>query len=337
MELIAKEDVIIGEIKDSGKDVLCGKHNYRNAILRYIDGWKTQIKESHENKIEIKMRYIRDNILKDELKNKNETTIYSRMKVILLEFGIKVVMRHHYGLNLVMTLVDDDEIVSELEYTRIKGEQTAKKAGYSNWSEYQKNKKAYREKHISYDKKLDCTRYLGSFIEERIMKAVFEDAEKNPIPIGGLGSGLWDWKLKNGKLIRYVASCLHYNIKTDSDIGKEYDWEGWQWAILRNNVPDFFLLMGYGDSRIDLDVVSMWIVPGKDVIRGKPFWNREAFSIRIDKEGQIENMEKYSVGEDKLDRVRKILRQDNYIMIDDTFCGKELKEKIIEWYRTYFR
>ena len=331
IKLVDKEDIIADSVKDQDYDNDDGikRGFYREAILGYIEGWKTQIKESPENKIEIRMRYIRDNILNDELKNKGETVVYSRLKVILLEFGIRVMMHHHYGLNLIMTLADENEVISELEYVRMKCEQTAIRTGYSNYGEYSKNRKSNRDKHVACDKKLDCTRYLGSFVEEKLMK-IFDGASKNPIR--GLGSGLWDWKCNNDMLIKYVSSTYHYVIKLDQ-FDRKYEWEGFHWAISRNNVPDFFLLLGYGESRENLDVENAWLVPGKDVIRTKKFWDRESFTIRCDKKKQLIEMKKYEVGEDRLEKIREIIsQQDKTITIDMT-----MREEISIWYRTFFR
>lgn len=336
IKLVGKEDVVVEEIKNSEKFHSCGSggHSYRDVILGYIEGWKTQIKESPENKIEIRMRYIRDNILNDELKNKGETVIYSRLKVILLEFGIRVMMHHHYGLNLIMTLADDNEVISELEYVRIKCEQTAIRTGYSNYSDYSKNRKSVREKHISCDERLDCTRYLGTFVEEKLMK-IFDGASKNPIR--GLGSGLWDWKCKNDVLIKYVGSCLHYMIKVDKSSEKEYEWTGWHWAIAMNKVPYFFLLVGYGESRENLDVENAWLVPGKDIVRTKPFWNRESFSIRTDKKKQLQEMKQYEVGKEKLDKIREIIGQGRIKTMEIISLYDGIRDEIRVWYRTYFR
>ena len=215
---------------------------------------------------------------------------------------------------------------------------TVKKAGFDRSGDYCKSYPSYDKDTTPCDVDLQCPKYLGTFIEEKLMK-IFDDATKNPIATNLFGAGAWDWKCKNGVLIKYVSSCLQYRIKIGKSNGKEYDWEGWHWAIKRNNVPDSFLLLGYGESRENLDVINAWLVPGKDIIRTKKFWNRESFSIRTDKKKQLLEMKKYEVGKEKLDKIREIIRLNTSIVIDDTMesLSKDVREEISTWYRTCFR
>jgi hypothetical protein len=337
IKLIEKKDMIVDSVKDQYYDKDDGiKHRYKvsslykEAILGYVEKWKSEIEKSPDGQITVRIRHIRDNILGKGFENKNDFNIYSRLRLIVLEYGIRVVLKHHYGANLLMFLAKEEDIMSDKERTRISCEQTAIRTGYLTYGDYSKNRKSNRDKHVACDVDLNCTRYLGTFVEEKLMK-IFDGASKNPIR--GLGSGYWDWKCNNDMLIKYVAASLCYRIKIDNLSGKEYEWKGFHWAILRNDAPDFFLLVGYGESREDLDIENAWLVPCSDIIRTKKFWDRESFTIRCDKKKQLLEMKKYEVGKDRLEKMREIIGQQNKtITIDIT-----MREEISAWYRTYFR
>ena len=344
MELIAKEDMIVDSVKDQYYDKGVSfkeKHSlYKEAILGYIGGWKKDIEESPTGQITVRMRHIRDNILGEDFKEKTDRNIYDRLRSILLEYGIYVNLKHHYGANLVMSLAREEDIISDRERSRIQYMKTAKNAGFDLTGDYCKSYPSYEKDTTPCNVDLRCPKYIGLYIEEKLMK-IFDGASKNPIPSNLFGAGAWDWKCKNGVLIKYIGACLQYRIKINKSNGKEYEWTGWQWAILRNNVPDFFLLVAYGESRENLDVMNAWFVPSKDVVRTKKFWDREGFSIRCDKKKQLLEMKKYEVDKDKLEKIREIIRQNRIVTmaIDDTMrsLSKDVRDEISAWYKIYFR
>jgi hypothetical protein len=336
IKLVGKEVMIADIVKNNSNDGINHRYNtyslYKEAILGYIDGWKSEIEKSPDGQIMVGIRHIRDNILGEAFKEKTDMNVYNRIRFVLLEYGIEIKLKHHYGANLIMSLAREEDIISDRERSRIMHAETVKKAGFDKSGDYYKSYPSYSKDTTPCDVDLKCPKYLGSYIEEKLMK-IFDDASKNPIATNLFGAGAWDWKCKNGVLIKYVASCLHYRIKIDKLNGKEYEWTGWHWAIARNNVPDFFLLVGYGESRENLDVVNAWFVPSNDIVRTKKFWNRESFSIRTDKKKQLIEMKQYEVGEDKLNKMREIIgQQDKTITIDMT-----IREEILAWYKTYFR
>ena len=342
IKLVDKEDMIIENIKgrDHVKDQYYDKDGikrslYRDAIENYVKKWKKDIEESSSGDITVRIRYIRDNVLGETFKEKTDRNIYDRMSHILLEYGIEAKLKHHYGANLVLSIAKEEDIISDKERTRIMHADAVKNAGFIKSGDYYKSISSYEKDTTPCDVDISCPKYIGLFIEEKLMK-IFDGASKNPIPSNLFGAGFWDWKCKNDVLIKYVASCLQYRIKIDRLSGKEYEWEGWQWAILRNNVPDFFLLLGYGESREELEVLNAWFVPGKDIVRTKPFWNRESFSIRTDKNKQLIEMKKYEVGKDKLNKIREIIGQQNRIVTMESLYD-DIREEISTWYGTYFR
>ena len=343
IKLVEKEDMIVDSVKDQycDKDEINHEYNtrslYKEAILGYVEKWKSEIEESPTGQITVRIRYIRDNILGKGFKEKSDNNIYCRLRFVLLEYGISVVLRHHYGAYLLMSQAKEEDIMSDKERTRIMHADAVKNAGFDKSGDYYKSIPSYEKDTIPCDVDISCPKYIGLFIEEKLMK-MFDGASKNPIATNLFGAGAWDWKCKNGVLIKYVSACLIYRIKIDKKSGKEYEWEGWHWAIARNNVPDSFLLIGYGESRENLDVENAWFVPGKDVIRTKKFWDRESFTIRTDKKKQLIEMKKYEVGKEKLNMMREIIsQQDKIVAMEIDSLYDSIRDEIRVWYITYFR
>jgi len=350
LTLIEKDDVIVGRCRYIGKDKdigedkdkdnvrdECGKYRYRGAVEGYVDEWKRKIGESPDGKIVVRIRYIREDILGKWFEDKSDMAIYMRVKHILLEYGIDVRLKHHYGANLVMTIANEGDIISDNERARIVRETNAKKLGFDNFFEYKRTTEGYKRDHTPYYEDFGCTKYIGLYIEKKIMNAVFEDAEKNPITTSLLGAALWDWKTKDGILIKHIASCYHYDTKINKSNGKEYEWEGYHWNTYRNKVPHFYLLIGYNDDRENLDINNAWLIPTKERIRRREFWDREGFSIRCDKGAQLLEMKKYEIGNEKLNEIRKIIRQFSPIVIDIDDIHIDIRKQILEWYSTYWR
>lgn len=331
------EEVIVEDDKKSLRDKK-GKLRYKDIICAYIDGWKKEIEESSDGKIVVRIRHIRENILREGYENSSDNAIYMRIRHILLEYGINVRLWHHYGANLIMMLVDDESmIISDTIRARMVREKFANKLGFDNFYSYWKTTDGYKNKHIPCDMDIECSYYLGYHIRDKIAE-LFDDVVKNPIAHRhqyiSKESGLWDWKCKNGILIKHLASCHQYLIKTDK-LGREYEWSGWSFHVKGNNVPDYYLLLGYGNSRENLEIVRGWLVPSKDRIRRREFWNREGFTIRTDKGPQLMEMSQYEISHDKIEKIRKIIKQFAPIIIDDMHI--DIRKQIVEWYKTYFR
>ena len=356
LKLIEKEDVAVDfEVEYHGRDNRDnrdnrddrdnrGKYRYRDAIEKYVGEWKRKIGESYDGRIVVRVRHIRENILGIGFENRSDSAIYMRAKHILLEHGIDVKLKHHYGANLVMMLISDEDerrIISEsdTERTRKLRDNTAKKAGFDNFYSYLKTTDGYKNKHIPCDMDIECTYYLGYHIRDKIAE-LFDDVVKNPIAHRhqyiDKESGLWDWRCGNGVLIKHIASCHQYMIKTDQ-FGREYEWSGWHWNIYGNKMPDYYLLLGYGDSRENLDIIRGWLIPSKDRIRRREFWNREGFTIRTDKGPQLMEMRQYEISHDKILKIRKIIRQFVPTIIDIDDMHIDIRKQIAIWYTTYFR
>ena len=343
LTLIEKDDVVVEcskkvckDIGDSVRDE-CGKYRYRDAIEGYVDEWKRKIGESPNGKIIVRVRHIREDILGKGFEDRSDNAIYMRVKHVLLEYGIDVRLKHHYGANLVMEIANEENIIGDTERARESRDKTAKGAGFDNFYSYLKTTDGYKNKHTPCDMDIECTYYLGYHIRDKIAE-LFDNVVKNPIAHRhqyiDKESGLWDWKTKDGKLIKHIAGRHQYMIKIDQ-LGREHEWSGWHWNILGNKVPHYYLLLGYGDDIENLDIVKGWLIPTNERIRRRPFWNREGFTIRTDKGSQLMEMSRYEIGEDKIKKIREIIRQLSPIVIDDMHV--DIREQIFVWYNTYFR
>lgn len=207
----------------------------------------------------------------------------------------------------IISETDMDSGVSLLtEIRRKQREQTAKNAGYEKYGDYLKNTPYNRERHYGMEDDKYCPHYIGLFIEKEYVMKAFEDPIPNPITAGHSFDGKtkkWDWKCKNNILVKHIASCLYYRIKIDQN-GLEYEWEGWQYLIDRNDKTDYFLLSGW-DDRENMDLLILWLINKDEEVRGRPFWDRKSFSIRIDQDDQLKEMQKYEV-RDKLLKIKEL-------------------------------
>jgi hypothetical protein len=313
-----------------------GRYIYKKALLGYIDEWKKKISESPDEKIVVRLKYIRNKVLGFGFENKSDNSIYSRIRFILLEYGIDVRLKHHYGANLILSLAREDDIISDRERARTERKRCAVKAGFSNWCEYVKDTCAYKKRTVT-DMRFDEENKLHfTYLARKFIPELFPGAVINNLSLGGKNSqGGYDCII-NGLKIKHIAARRQYIIKIDQ-FGREHEWEGWHWNILGNNVPDYYLLLGYGDSRENLEIVRGWLIPTKDRIRRREFWNREGFTIRTDKGPQLMEMSQYEIDHDKIEKIRKIIKKLAPTVIDIDDMHINIRKQIIEWYNTYFR
>ena len=326
--LIKKEDVIKGHTFVADPD-------YRKKILLHIEEFKRLIGDGN-GKTEVKMRDIRNILGYEEYKNRSDNNLYLKMRDVLLEFGVKVQLHHHYGCNIVMTFVDSDsEIIKESEAVRIRNDRVARSAGFSNWSEYIRNRPSYRitrmtDMRFNEENKFHLT-YIG---KKYIANELFPGAVINKRSTGcrfNLQGG-YDWTIGNLKVKH--AAC-HIRHTTDKN-GFERDY--FQWNIGKNEDADVFLLTGWG-SVGSLDLMKAWIIDAKEVVNRREFWNRTAFLISTH-DRSINKYNRFEVDEIRLEKVRESLARRE---VFEVYPG-QIEEDVIdirilikEWYQICFR
>jgi hypothetical protein len=108
----------------------------------------------------------------------------------------------------------------------------------------------YRRGAKSMSENKDCTSYLGCYINERILKHVMPSA----ILMNNNNPG-FDLVCGKGYLVDAKASTVHYS---------KYQSPRWDFRILKNKIPDYFLLVAYKD-RTSLEICHMWLIPGDEL------------------------------------------------------------------------
>lgn len=334
IELIQKEEMI----KSHGT---FNDPTYREKILPNIEEFKRLIGDGN-GKTEIRMRDIRNIIGYEKYKDKSDNNLYLKMQDILREFGINVQMRHHYGCNLVLTLVgDNSEIIKESEAIRIRNDKVAKGAGYLDYADYCRNKISYR-KIRNTDMRFDeDNKFHMMYVGKKYMAPeLFPGAIINNRSTGcrfNLQGG-YDWEV-NGVKVKHLACHIRH-----STGGKGFERDYFQWNIGRNEEAGIFLLTGWGNVG-SLDLMKAWIVDAKEIVNKREFWDRTSFLISTH-DRSIGKYLKFEVDEVRLDQIREILENakqfDVYsgLIDDNEEEGKEedsFRLEIKKWYDTYFR
>ena len=328
IELIPKEDVI----KDH---TFVADPDYRKKILSHIEEFKRLIGGGN-GKTEVKMRDIRNILGYEEYKNRSDNNLYLKMRDILLEFGIKTQMYHHFGCNLLLTFVNDEsEIIKESEAVRIRNKNVAKKYGFSSWGEYILDRPSYRvtrttDMRFNEENKFHMT-YIG---KKYIANELFPGAVINKRSTGcrfNLQGG-YDWEV-NGIRVKHAASHIRHT--TD---GNGFERDFFQWGIGKNEEADAFLLTGWGNVGT-LDLMKAWIIDAKEIVNSREFWVRTSFLISTS-DKSISKYSKFEVDEIRLEKVRDKLVTVSQI---EVYPG-QIEEDVIdirilikEWYRIYFR
>jgi hypothetical protein len=329
--LLKKEDVYdidsiggdeyIDDVRESRVNI------YRRGVLPFISEFKKLI-EKGDGEIIVKIRDIRNMLGWEKFGKRDDNVIYYRLRTILLEYGIKVKLYHHYGANLVMELVSDEsEIISEVEITRMRQDKVAKKSGFSNWGEYTKNQPYYRKiRPMSmYDK--DCKKYF-IHIGKRFIIELFPGAIANE-RVGGnqyTEYGKYDWVTSNGLKVKHVASTLRR--RTDKE---GFEREYFQWGIFNTNIADIFVLTGWGDST-NLDLMKAWIISKGEIVNGREFWDRKSFVISTH-DRSIDKYCKYEIDDSILEEIRENIEKENNLIV----VSEDYTVIIRKWYSDIFR
>jgi len=95
-----------------------------------------------------------------------------------------------------------------------------------------------------------CAAYLGIYVAERVLSAVFKNV--NRMPNGNKG---YDFICNSGCKID-VKSCVDRSAK----LGISH----WAFGIKQNKIADYFLCLAF-DNRIDLNPIHLWLIPSEIV------------------------------------------------------------------------
>ena len=339
--MVLNKDMLIKKEDVREYHTLVTDPDYRKKILSYLEKFKSLIEQGN-GKATVKMRYIRNILGYEEYKNRSDDNLYSKTRDVLLEFGIKVQMRHHYGCNLILTFVgNESEILKESEAVRIRNEKTAKKYGYSNWAEYIRDRPSYRVTRNT-DMRFDEENkfHLMHVAKKYIASELFPGAVINHRSTGcrfNLQGG-YDWEV-DGIKVKNVSSHIRHS--ADS---KGFEREFFQWGIGKNEEADIFLLTGWG-SVGTLDLMKGWIIDAKEIVNGREFWDRTSFLISTN-DRSIDKYCNFEVDEIRLEKVREKLATVSQIEVYpvEEYQKDQEQEDIIdirilirEWYTDIFR
>ena len=288
------------------------------------------IKESSNGEVELKIKDIK-NMMGDEFKDRNVTSFYSMIKLILIESGIKVQLHHHYGANLVMTFASESEIRPSIEITRERMRKTAKNAGYENYADYLINT-PYHGSRWNITNKED-NRFFVVIGKKYIANELFPGAtidDHSYINRYTEHSG-YDWMTSDGIKVKHFGSRIRCSVDEEG-----FERNYFQWGIGKNNRADIFILTGWGNGDgLELELIKGWIVDKKEVVNGREFWDRVSFLISTHKRS-IDKYSKFEIDNDKLEVIRKTIRdtKQNSITYYDFV---DYRIEIAEWYSTIFR
>lgn len=139
----------------------------------------------------------------------------------------------------------------------------------------------------------ECSLFLGVHIAERILSKIFENVNRMPFSNPG-----FDFICGKGYKIDVKSSSL-IQVRRKND--------AWYFHIDRNNVADYFLLVGF-DNRNDLNPMHIWLIGGSESITGikrrrtKMLCERKSFVI-TNTERKISELEKYEC-KDRLEKLK---------------------------------
>ncbi|MBZ5529612.1 MAG: hypothetical protein LAN71_17155 [Acidobacteriia bacterium] len=314
--LIKKEDVIKEDISYNRG---CG--TYLRKLSPHIERFKALIKGSSSGEIEVKIRDLKS-LMGEEFKDVVVNSFYSRVKDILLEFGIKVKLHHHYGANLILSLASEGEIRPSIDAGRERILKTAKNAGYDGTAEYFRDAPSERKRHLTdmrYDKENKF--YLVYIGKKYIAPILYPGAIINKHSLGSrLTVSGYDWEASIiGLKIKHIGSHLQHGIVDD------YERNFFQWSIGNNEIADVFLLTGWGNVEEVGEgregrggkggLIKAWVFNKGDIINNREFWDRVSFLISTHKRS-LKKYSEYEVSKEKLEKIRERLESVSQLDID---------------------
>jgi len=100
--------------------------------------------------------------------------------------------------------------------------------------------------HITMSENKACSSYLGVAVAERLCRHLFKDVIR--MRNGNPG---YDFICNRNKKIDVKSACITLNLKKHPH---------WHFAINRNQIADFFLLVAF-DNRDNLEPLHQWLIP----------------------------------------------------------------------------
>lgn len=216
-----------------------------------------------------------------------------------------------YGLNsgyeFTTWMQNNGILKSVTKIYREDNERIAENAGCKDLKEYWKLKSWNIGRHSPKEENEKCTAHLGVVIGEsytkNVLSKLFEHVEEmqygNPgfdfickNPKQKLFEKYPQFKLENNKeyKIDTKSRCLK-----DSHPNTHYLGTQWRYAILYNNIADYFMLLAW-DNEKDLNPIYTWFIYKYEIIRGKKFWKRDDITI-TNKPNLLKEFDPYQIGE----------------------------------------
>lgn len=287
---------------------------YEKAIQQHIPWLKEQIVASKNGEINVKVKILAKE-MGEEFVKLTDIAIYSRLRDILLEHGIKVEMTHVTGnikdKILIMRMADESEIISARDAVHMRAINVAKKRGYTSTTEYRNEMNHEMGRFSAYSDNSECPTYFGQYIEEKYVSQIFDHPVPFEFPKDELGRITdnhkpYDYLCKKGLKIKMVSSVCHTSPSKVSKVTGDM-LPYFEYAIRKNSVPDYYILSAW-DNRESLDPLFVWIIKSNEIFittqSRKLFWDRENLSISFNENG-IKKMKQYEAN-DKLDKLKEI-------------------------------
>lgn len=126
---------------------------------------------------------------------------------------------------------------------------------------------------------ISCASYLGIYVAETALEHIFDTMEKMPNNTPG-----YDFICGKGFKIDAKSSVLfnHGNGR-------------WSFSINRNNMPDYFICIGF-DDRAHLNPLHVWLIPAFLINKNKNF----TISLK-----NIKRWSEYEMSHEKLELVKQ--------------------------------
>jgi hypothetical protein len=335
--IIKKKDTIIKEdIRNVTNDNVGYAGVYRENISPFIERFKNLIKDSSSGEIELKIKDIK-NMMGDEFKDRDVTSFYMMLKVILIESGIKIRLHHWYGANVILSFAPEGEVKSSIEIVRERMLKSAKNAGYDRYADYARNLPSHKKKYSLNIYNKEDKHYFVYIGRKYIAKELFPNAIINWDVMTNRytgDKGGYDW-ISDGLKIKHLASTIRHRADIPKVLGREgFERDIFQWGIANNNRADAFILTAWDDST-NLDLMKAWIFGAHEIVNGKEFWDRSSFLISTHKRS-ILKYSKFEINDDKLEHIRRKIRDEKQINVtyEDVV---DYKLEIADFYSTIFR
>ena len=102
--------------------------------------------------------------------------------------------------------------------------------------------------HLPMNENDECAAFLGVCVNEKLIRHRFKEIKV--MPFGNPG---FDFICNKGMKVDAKSACLNKRGR-------------WMFAINRNTIADYFLCVAY-DDREHLNIMHVWLIPGRDVNR----------------------------------------------------------------------